>query len=197
MINNLLVRRRSQYALGRQHILGQDQINRLVRDAVRHAPSPYNCQSSRVVTLFGVEHERLWEIVKSTLAAIVDSKAVQQSFKKINSSFASGTGTVLFFEDQTVIQSMQNNWPQYAENFAVWSEQSSGMAQFAVWMALAEVDLGASLQHYNPLIDDAVKKQWELPHWWTLRAQMPFGSNEGTLPEKTFMNDEERFRCFG
>ena len=148
------------------------------------------------MTLFGDEHERLWEIVKSALAAIIDSNSVQKSFEKIDASFAAGTGTVLFFEDQAVIQSMQRQWPQFAMNFPAWSEQSSGMAQFAVWTTLAEVDLGASLQHYNPLIDEAVRTEWKLPLEWSLRAQMPFGSNQGPLPEKTYINDEERFRCF-
>ncbi|HGN8625353.1 nitroreductase family protein [Pseudomonas aeruginosa] len=197
MIIDTFAKRRSQYALGRQHAYGQAQIEQIVRDAVRQAPSPFNCQSARVVVLFAGEHERLWAIVKSALAAIVDRESVQLSFDKIDTSFAAGIGTVLFFEDKTVIQSMQRQWPQYAENFPTWSEQSSGMAQFAVWTALAEADLGASLQHYNPLIDEAVRAQWALPHSWSLRAQMPFGSNQGPLPEKAFMKDTERFRSFG
>lgn len=196
MIIDIFAKRRSQYALGRRDVPSHDQIDLLVRDAVRHAPSAYNAQGSRIVTLFGGEHERLWEIVKTALAAIVDSKSVQQSFKKIDTSFAAGAGTVLFFEDQSVVQTMQRKWPQYAENFPLWSEQSSGMAQFAVWTALAEVGLGASLQHYNPLIDEAVRTEWTLPHCWKLRAQMPLGSNQAAFPDKTFINDEERFRCF-
>lgn len=31
-----------------------------------------------------------------------------------------------------------------------------GMAEYATWLALTEAGLGASLQHYNPLIDEAV-----------------------------------------
>lgn len=31
------------------------------------------------------------------------------------------------------------------------------------------------MQHYNPVIDDAVKKLFDLPGDWVLVAQMPFG----------------------
>ena len=40
---------------------------------------------------------------------------------------------------------------------------------------LLELGLGANLQHYNPLIDESVKKRFEVPATWKLVAQMPFG----------------------
>ncbi|MDR1959368.1 MAG: hypothetical protein LBQ54_10080 [Planctomycetaceae bacterium] len=44
--------------------------------------------------------------------------------------------------------------------------------------------MGASLQHYNPLIDEAVRKEWNLPESWQLIAQMPFGLPlEGPSPK--------------
>ena len=36
---------------------------------------------------------------------------------------------------------------------------------------------GASLQHYNPLIDEAVAKQWHINPNWKLIAEMPFGTS--------------------
>ena len=42
--------------------------------------------------------------------------------------------------------------------FPIWSEQASGIVQFAVWTALAEAGISASLQDYNPVVDDAVTK---------------------------------------
>jgi len=41
-----------------------------------------------------------------------------------------------------------------------------------------------------------VAKTWDIPASWTLRAQMPFGSNEAGFGEKTFMADEQRFLTF-
>ena len=107
-----------------------------------------------------------------------------------------GAGTVLFFEDQDVVKSLQEQFPLYADAFPAFSEQSGGMAQFAVWTALAEHGIGASLQHYAPLVDEAVQKEWHVPKSWKLRAQMPFGSNEQPFPEKSFMNDNDRFKVY-
>ena len=56
-----------------------------------------------------------------------------------------------------------------------------------------ELGLGANLQHYNPLIDEAVAKEWNLPESWKLRGQLVFGSIEAPAGEKTFMDDADRF----
>lgn len=71
------------------------------------------------------------------------------------------------------------------------------MAQFAVWTALPEAGIGASLQHYNPVIDAQVQATWQLPASWQLSAQMPFGGNAGEIGSKEYMDDAQRFRVFG
>ena len=55
----------------------------------------------------------------------------------------------------------------YADNFPVWSEQAGGMAQLSVWAALANAGVGASLQHYNPLVDADVAREWNIPASWS------------------------------
>jgi hypothetical protein len=188
-----LKRRRTQYALGRNLPLSEQAVTELVQEAIKHTPSSFNSQSSRAVVLFGAQSQQLWDIVKDTLRKIVPAEAFVNTEKKLN-SFAAGAGTILFFEDQDVVKGMQEKFALYADNFPVWSEQAGGMAQLAVWSTLANADIGASLQHYNPLIDEAVAKQWNLPASWKLRAQMPFGSHEAGFGEKPFMDDEQRFR---
>lgn len=187
--------RRTIYAIGKSVSQPEAQISSLIIAAVKESPSSFNSQSSRAVVLFGRQHEKLWDIVRQELKKIVPAEAFANTDAKI-SSFAAGFGTVLFFEDQQVIEDLQQKFALYADNFPVWSEHSSGIAQFAVWSALAAVNIGASLQHYNPLIDDAVKRQWELPASWKLRAQMPFGSIERPAGEKDYISDTERFRIF-
>ncbi|MCV2502899.1 MAG: nitroreductase family protein, partial [Neisseriaceae bacterium] len=77
--------------------------------------------------------------------------------------------------------------------FETFSNHSSGMAQLAVWTALAKEKIGASLQHYNPIIDDEVKDYWDIPEKWELVAQMPFGSIESPAGEKSIISRENRF----
>ncbi|MBJ6134713.1 nitroreductase family protein [Ochrobactrum sp. Q0168] len=189
-------KRRTQYALGKNLPLAKEQVAELIREAVKHTPSSFNSQSSRAVILFGAESDKLWNIAKEELRKIVPADAFAQTEGKLN-SFAAGAGTVLFFEDQNVVKGLQEQFALYADNFPVWSEQSGGMAQHSVWTALADAGIGASLQHYNPLIDAEVAKTWDIPSSWKLRAQMPFGSNEQPFGEKAFMDDGERFKVFG
>lgn len=189
-------KRRSQYVLGKNLPLSQADATALIEEAVKLAPSAFNSQSSRAVILFGAQSEKFWGITKEILRKIVPAEAFGNTEKKID-SFAAAAGTVLFYEDQDVIKGLQEQFALYADNFPVWSEHSTGIAQFSVWTALANAGIGASLQHYNPLVDEAAAKEWGVPSGWKLRAQMPFGSNEAPFGEKTFIDDAERFRVFG
>ncbi|WP_334150708.1 nitroreductase family protein [Hyphomicrobium sp.] len=189
----LLTKRRTQYALGRNLNLTEDAIDQLIRDGIRNSPSPFNSQSSRAIILFGDESQKFWNIVKDEVRPLVAPDMLEGSMTKI-SSFAAGVGTILFFEDQQTVQDLQKEWPIFAEHFPDWSEQSGGMAQYVVWTMLANKNIGASLQHYNPIVDAKVAATWDVPSSWRLRAQMPFGSNEAPFPDKEFMPDAMRFR---
>ena len=190
---SLFTQRRTQYALGRNVSLSETEIDALIRQAIRLAPSSFNSQSSRAVILFGSASEKLWNITRETLRAMVPADQFASTDAKMN-SFAAGVGTVLFYEDQDTIKDLQQKFALYADNFPVFSEHSAGMAQFAVWTALAEAGIGASQQHYAPLIDAEVARTWDVPASWKLRAQMPFGSNEKPFAEKAFIADETRFK---
>lgn len=190
---SLFTQRRTQYALGKTLPIAESEVDALIRQAIRLAPSSFNSQSSRAVILFGAAHEQLWNITRETLRPMVPADAFASTDAKMN-AFAAGAGTVLFYEDQDTIKQLQQDYALYADNFPIFSEHSAGMAQFAVWTALAEVGIGASLQHYAPLIDAEVARTWDVPASWKLRAQMPFGSNEKPFAEKSFIADELRFK---
>lgn len=188
--------RRSQYTLSAQSPISDERIQEIIESAVTHVPSAYNSQSSRVVLLKGEDHKALWNIVKETLRAIVPEKAFPRTETRID-SFAAAYASILYFEDQDVVTSLQQNFPDYAENFPLWSQQHTGMLQFAIWTALASEGLGANLQHYNPLIDDQIRQKWNLPQNWKLIAQMPFGTVMAEPGEKEFLPIEQRFSVFG
>ncbi|MDQ0061904.1 nitroreductase family protein [Paenibacillus harenae] len=166
--------RRSIYGLSKEQVVSADRIQEIVDDAVKYAPSAFNSQSARVVVLLGGQSDKLWDITKETLRKIVPAEQFASTELRIN-NFSAGYGTILFFEDQMVVETLQYQFTSYADNFPIWSNQSSGMLQFIVWTALEQEGLGASLQHYNPIIDDEVRATWELPTSWKLIAQMPFG----------------------
>ena len=198
-MNNRLIeslkKRRTQYALGPNLPISEGVAAHLIQEAVRLAPSSFNSQSSRAVILFGEQNAEFWSIVREALRRIVPTDAFAATATKID-GFAAGAGTVLFYEDQDVVKGLQEKFASYADNFPVWSEQAAGMAQLAVWTAFADADIGASLQHYSPLIDAEVAARWNVPASWRLRAQMPFGANAKPFGEKAFMDDALRFRVF-
>jgi len=187
--------RRSHYAIGKEKVLSDEEIIRLIEDAVKYAPTAFNSQSARAVVLLGAEHEKLWNETMEILRAIVPAKSFAPTEEKIN-SFRSGYGTVLYFEDQSVVSGLQKQFPLYKDNFPVWSLESSGMLQFIVWTALESKGYGASLQHYNPLIDEKVAANWNIPKEWKLLGQMPFGKPTASPDEKTFLPLDERVKVY-
>ena len=189
-------KRRSIYAIGTGKPVSENRVREIVEFAATHVPSAFNSQSARVVILFGKESGKFWEMVKDALRKIVPAEQFPKTEDKID-GFNAGWGTALFFEDQTVVKQLMNDFSLYADNFPVWSNQSNGMLQFAVWTSLQSEGLGSSLQHYNELVEEDVKKEWKLDPSWKLLAQMPFGSVEAPAGEKSFNPIEDRVKVFG
>lgn len=187
--------RRSIYQIGNQEIVSGNRIVEIVEEMVKYCPSAFNSQSGRVVVLLGEHHHRLWQIVEETLRKIVPAEKFGPTKEKI-ASFDKGYATVLFFEDQSVVESLQDKFPTYAQNFPLWSLQSSGMLQYMIWTGLEKEGLGCSLQHYNPLIDLTVAEEWDIPNSWRLISQMPIGNVEAPAGDKSFEPVEKRVKVF-
>lgn len=188
--------RRSVYALNKNLPLPAAEVAEMVKHSVLHTPSSFNSQSTRVVVLFGAEHEKLWQFAEDALRAIVPAENFEPTKQKLD-MFKAAAGSVLFFEDQDVVKGLQERFPSYADNFPIWAEHADAMHQYAVWTTLAAAGIGANLQHYNPLIDNAVAQEWSVPANWTLRAQMVFGGIDAPAGEKTFEPLEGRLKVFG
>ncbi len=193
---NLLEKRRTIYQLGKDVSVSKEEITSLIKNAVKQAPSAFHSQSSRVVVLFGDEHTKLWNIAEDELRKIVPAEQFAATEARIN-GFKAAFGTILYFEDQDVVKGLQESFPLYADNFPKWSQESTALAQYAVWLLLAENNIGANIQHYSPLIDAGVAKEWNIPESWKLHGQMPFGSIVASPDVKENLDGEERFKVFG
>ena len=191
-----LKNRRSIYHLGRNVSLSNEELTTLIKEAIKESPTAFNAQSTRAVILFGDAHEKLWEITEEALRPLTPAEAFPNTQNKL-AGFKNGYGTVLFFKDTDVVKGLQEQFELYADNFPDWSEQSNGIATANTWVALVDKGLGANLQHYSPVIDEAVAKEWNIPSNWKLRSQLVFGSPETPAGEKEYMNDADRFRVFG
>ena len=188
--------RRSVYALNKNLPISQKEVVQIVEHALLHTPSSFHSQSTRMVVLFGAEHEKLWDIALDELRKIVPAERFQPTEEKLN-MFKAAAASVLFFEDQSVVKGLQEQFAAYADNFPVWAEHADAMVQYAVWTTLAAAGVGANLQHYNPVIDVQVAQTWNIPADWKLRAQMVLGGIAAPAGKKTFADVPSRLRVYG
>ena len=188
--------RRTFYQIDNKSTLSEKELLDLIRFAVEHVPSAFNSQTTRVVLLTGEAHPKFGNIVKNTLRKQIPAEAFVKTEQKIDGSFACGYGTILYFEDMSIVHALQEQFSTYKDNFPVWAEQTDAMHQFAIWTMLEDAGMGASLQHYNPLIDDVVRAAWSLPLHWKLIAQMPFGVPVAQPGPKEVMPLDERVFAF-
>ena len=173
--------RRSIYKLGRNIPVLQSEIIAAVERMTKDIPTPFNMQSARIVVTMLDHHENVWHITKSALKSMLPPLKFAETEAKLN-DFEAAYGTILFFESSNMIKAMQDQFPLYKDNFPGWAMQANGMLQFAIWTALEDLGLGVNLQHYNPLIDEDIKKIFDLPDSWDLVAQMVFGEKLEDAP---------------
>lgn len=195
-VQQVAEQRRSVYALNKDLPIAAAEVAKIVEHAVLHTPSSFNSQSTRVVALFGAEHEKLWQLAEDALRAIVPAENFEPTAQKM-AMFKAAAATVLFFEDKSVVEGLQAQFPSYAANFPVWAEHANAMTQYAIWTTLAAANVGANLQHYNPVIDADVAKTWNIPANWTLRAQLVLGGIAAPAGEKAFGELASRFQVHG
>ncbi|MGP9690594.1 nitroreductase family protein [Psychrobacter sp. AOP30-A2-5] len=188
--------RRSIYALGNELPVEPQAIVNMAERVLLHTPSAFNSQSSRLVVLFGAEHQELWDIAEEKLRAAVGDGDFSGTKQKLD-GFRAAAGTVLFYEDKNVTESLQEQFALYADRFPVWAQQTSAMHQYAMWTELRTLNVGANLQHYNPLVDEDAAKAFAIPDSWELVAQMPFGNIVEPAGEKTYQPVSERMKVLG
>jgi predicted oxidoreductase (fatty acid repression mutant protein) len=195
-ITQAFAKRRTIYDLGAKIAITPAAVEDIVKRCVKEAPSAFNSQSARVIVLFNEESKKHWRIIETALRKIVPAEKFEPTEKKLR-EFAAGAGTILFFDDQAVIEGLQKQFPAYAGNFPTWGQQANGMLQFAIWTALAAEGIGASLQHYVGVDDEGIGAACEAPGKWQLIAAMPFGSIGTAAGEKETAAMEERVKVLG
>ena len=192
---NDMRKRRSIHALSNRVSHSPEYLTKLIKQAVRCCPSVQNAPSVRIVILLEQAHQNFWEMVRGIQRQQMPEHIFEGASVRLDRC-SSAYGTVLFFEDQLVVQILQKRKPLQAHNFAIWSEQTSGMAQFAVWTALSSTGLGASLHHYHPDINIETAKMFDLPESWQFKSQLVFGSIVKPASVKSELDDESLFKVF-
>lgn len=199
--------RRSIRALQATSPVPDSIITLLAETAILDVPSAFNSQTTRMTVLLGDHHKKLWSITAKMFHARLGDQRFNEpamgrpSFKQKIDGYMAAYGTALFWDDTAAVKKLKETSPDvYKDKIDEWAHQSNGMHQFYMWSALQALGLGANLQHYNSIIDEEVKKTWDVSKPWALRAQMVFGTPvEGVeLPEKIQNTPvSERLKVFG
>ncbi|MBN2695965.1 MAG: nitroreductase family protein [Bacilli bacterium] len=171
----LMKERRSIYELDDNVTLSDAAIQEMIEEVLDNTPSAFNAQTQRLVLLLGLKHREFWDLVSDQLKKIVPEAEFPKTEKKL-SGFAKGKGTVLFFDAEDVTEELKGKYSLYAKNITSWAKEQNGMLQYAVWVAFREVNIGASLQHYNEIVSEQLAEAYDIPKSWKIVAQMPFGN---------------------
>lgn len=185
-IIDVLQKRRTYYNLNKILPVSKSEVKRVVEEITELVPDAFNMKSARVIVVTDNKQDELWDGIYDVFEGKVPRDKID--------GFKAAAGTILYFYDTEVVETLQKQFPLYADNFPVWANQANGMLQINIWTGLRELGIGANLQHYNPVIDSLVQEMFEIPKSWKLIAQMPFGGIATEPEPKAKENIEERVK---
>ena len=111
--------RPSYYALKDTSPIPDSHIQELVHDTIKHTPSPFNSQTTRVAVVLKDEHKKLWGNIMGVYEAMLPAD-----------HFAHAKGRM---EDMDVVKEMQGKFASYADKF---SQCESSLRRFISLSAL-------------------------------------------------------------
>jgi len=185
-IIDVLQKRRTYYNLNKILPVSKSEVKRVVEEITELVPDAFNMKSARVIVVTDNKQDELWDGIYDVFEGKVPRDKID--------GFKAAAGTILYFYDTEVVETLQKQFPLYADNFPVWANQANGMLQINIWTGLRELGIGANLQHYNPVIDSLVQEMFTVPKSWKLLAQMPFGGIVSEPEPKVKENIEERVK---
>lgn len=192
---DLVKKRRSIYTLGKNSQYSQKEIEDRIREVAKHLPSAFNVQSTRVVVLFDEANTKFWDHIYDVQKDVLEGGMKDWMTGVVNGA-KSGIGTVLFFEEKDAVKQM----PANGERQEAYKQNNNAIAQYAIWLALTEMDLGANLQHFNigyeQGFDKGTRELFNLPDSYEMIAQLPFGSIEQEPGEKERIDTNEQVKVF-
>lgn len=92
-LKDAVAHRRTIYQLTDKSTIPDSKIQQIVTDAVKHVPSSFNSQSSRLVVLLKEEHNKFWDIVRDILKGIVPEDKWEHTGNRI-AMFRAAYGSV-------------------------------------------------------------------------------------------------------
>lgn len=195
-LTELVKKRRTQYAIGKNTDLTNEEIANRITEIVKDVPTAFNSQTTRVAIVFGEDNVKLWNLILDVQKDVLQGE-MWDMMSGVMEGAKNGVGTVLFFEDLDAVAKM----PVNGTRGEAYKQNNNANTQYATWLGLTDLGLGGSLQHFNvgyeQGFDKSVKELLGLPERWEMQAQMPFGSIEGENTPKEYIADSDRVVVLG
>lgn len=192
---DVIKKRRSVYVLGNNSEHSVDEVVASIREVQKDVPTAFNSQTSRLVIVTEEANTKLWNLILEVQKQVLD-QGTWDFMSPIMENAKQAMGTVLFFEDRDAIATM----PTQGQRTEAYKQNNSANSQFATWLTLAELNLGATLQHFNvgyeQGFDKAIRELFDLPESYELIAQMPFGSIEHEAAPKEYIDTNVQVQVF-
>lgn len=178
-----LEKRRTNYALTKDLPVSEEEVLSAVKRITELTPDAFDCRSGRVVVVLGEQNKKMWDMIIGKFEVPV------AQYKQ--DCFYGSYGTILYFYDNNIVAALEDRFELFRPYFQGWALQASAMLQMNIWTGLKDLGVGASLHHYNPVVDEDIRTMFDLPASWKLIAQMPFGG-VGAPPRVKDPDDVER-----
>lgn len=90
---DLIKTRRTCYTIKANSPVSDERIRHVASEVIKHTPSSFNCQSTRLVVLLRDEHIKFWKMAKECFRATLSKEEYQVYEQKLDGRQA-GYGTV-------------------------------------------------------------------------------------------------------
>ena len=121
--------RRTIYSTETTISISDKELEDMIEHIIKYTPSAFNSQSTRIVLLLNDQHHKFWDNTKTVLKDVMGPDRDFTPTEQRIDGFKHAYGTILYFEDEDVIKGLQEQMPNYADNFANWSVQTNAMHQ--------------------------------------------------------------------
>jgi predicted oxidoreductase (fatty acid repression mutant protein) len=143
-------------------------------EAVRLTPAAYNLPPWRVV-LVQERRAALWAEIEHGFREHLDGDRLDRYLERLE-GFASGVAVAMIFEDRAIERELREERGAESEVANSFVHQALGMAQLALWLAIAAEGLVTSLQHWDHLVGPRLAHFAGLPaERFRLVSIMPIG----------------------
>lgn len=85
--------RRTYYALSPTSPIPDSKIEQIVTDTIKHTPSAFNSQTTRIVLVVKEEHKKLWDMIMSVYEEMLPKEKYEHAKGRME-GFRKGYGTV-------------------------------------------------------------------------------------------------------